>query len=411
MLPDFEPRLRAFAEVVARVGINLQPGQRLLIAEPYELQGVVRGAEVIVEAVKTAAGGDVEVIWGDGARLRKFALNKDWRGYVQLVSANARRMQQYIDNQNALLFLQSSQPQLLAGLPAEEVAALKRISWEHFGPIAQQLVQGATNWTVAPAPCTSWAHTVYADLPSEQRLPALWETVFESMRIPGWSATSGRAFESPPGDRVPPTYSSIAAWHTHLHSLQQRCSSLNAQKHRTLRYKGDGTDLTVTLPPGHAWCTARLTTKAGVPFVANLPTEEVFTAPHRDSAEGTVRVSRSISHGGSAIAGIELQFKRGRVVAASAQSGADLLARLLDTDEGASRLGEVAIVPGQTSLGRAGRLFHHPLLDENAGNHIALGEAYRFCQRPPNEAVLNRSLVHVDLPVDASIILPGPEPA
>ncbi len=361
-------------------------------------------------------------------------MNKDWRGYVQLVGANARRMQQYIDNQDALLFLQSSQPQLLAGLPAEEVAALRRISWEHFGPIAQQLVQGATNWTVAPAPCPSWAHTVYADLPSEQRLPALWETVFESMRIPGRSATSGRAFENPPGllrqgygahakptqpaialatagGRVPPTYSSIAAWHTHLHSLQQRCSSLNAQKHRTLRYKGDGTDLTVTLPPGHVWCTALLTTKAGVPFVANLPTEELFTAPHRDSAEGTVRVSRSISHGGSVIAGIELQFKRGRVVAASAQSGADLLARMLDTDEGASRLGEVAIVPGQTSLGRAGRLFYHPLLDENAHSHIALGEAYRFCQRPPDEAVLNRSLVHVDLPVDARIILPGTEPS
>jgi len=411
MLPDFEPRLRTFAEVIVRVGLNLQRGQRLLIAEPYELQGVARSVEVIVAAVGKAADTDVEVIWGDGRRLREFVVNKDWRGYVQLVAANARQMQHYINNQDALLFLQSSQPQLLAGLPAEDVAELRRIGWEHFGPIAQQLVQGATNWTVAPAPIPDWAHAAYADLPPEQRPGALWETVFEALRIPRGSATSGRAQDNPPRGRVPPHGSPIAAWHSHLQSLQQRCTSLNAQKLRTLRYQGEGTDLSVALPSGHVWCTARLATKSGVPFVANLPTEEIFTAPHRNSAEGTVRVSRPISHGGSVIAGIELQFKRGRVVAAAAQSGADLLARLLETDDGASRLGEVATVPGPSSLGRTGRLFYHPLLDENAHDHIALGEAYRFCQRPPDEAVLNRSRVHVDLPVDAGIVLPGTEPA
>ncbi|MBP7482793.1 MAG: aminopeptidase, partial [Lacunisphaera sp.] len=111
------------------------------------------------------------------------------------------------------------------------------------------------------------------------------------------------------------------------------------------------------------------------------------------------------------IEGIELEFKRGAVVAASARTGADLLARLLDTDEGAGRLGEVAVVPEQTSLGRAGRLFYHPLLDENASSHIALGEAYGFCQRPPDPGALNRSLVHVDLPFDASLILPDAEPS
>ncbi|MBL9217776.1 MAG: aminopeptidase [Opitutaceae bacterium] len=391
MIADFEPRLHAFAEVIVRVGLNLQPGQRLLIAEPYELQGVARSAEVIVESIIKAAATDAEVIWGDGPRLREFAEKADWRGFNQLAAGNAKRLAEGIRRGDALLFLQGSQPRLLDGLPPERVAALRRIGWENFGPVAQQLVQGATNWSVAPAPSPAWAHAAYPDLPSDQRLAALWQDVFTATRV-----------NEP---------SPVAAWELHLRLLRRECASLNQQRLRTLRYKGEGTDLTVALPPGHVWCTAQLATKSGLPFVANLPTEEIFTAPHRDSAEGHVRVSRPISYSGALIEGIKLEFKRGAVVAASARTGADLLERLLDTDEGSVRLGEVAIVPEQTPLGRANRLFYHPLLDENATSHIALGEAYGFCQRPPDPAALNRSLVHVDLPFEASIIRSDTEPA
>lgn len=391
MITDFEPRLRAFAKVIVRVGLNLQPGQRLIIAEPYELQGVARSAEVIVESIIKAAATDSEVIWGDGPRLREFAEKADWRGFNQLAAGNAKRLADGIRRGDALIFLQGSQPRLLDGVPAERVAALRRIGWENFGPVAQRLVQGATNWTVAPAPSPAWAHAAYPDLPSDQRLAALWQDVF----------TASRVNEPSP----------VAAWELHLRLLRRECASLNQQRLRTLRYKGEGTDLTVALPPGHVWCTAQLVTKSGLPFVANLPTEEIFTAPHRDSAEGRVRVSRPISYSGALIEGIELEFKRGAVVAASARTGADLLERLLDTDEGSGRLGEVAVVPEQTPLGRANRLFYHPLLDENVTSHIALGEAYGFCQRPPDPAALNRSLLHVDLPFDASIIRPDTEPA
>lgn len=391
MIADFEPRLRAFAKVIVRVGLNLQPGQRLIIAEPYELQGVARSAEVIVESIIKAAATDSEVIWGDGPRLREFAEKADWRGFNQLAAGNAKRLADGIRRGDALIFLQGSQPRLLDGVSAERVAALRRIGWENFGPVAQQLVQGATNWTVAPAPSPAWAHAAYPDLPSDQRLAALWQDVFTATRV-----------NEP---------SPVAAWELHLRLLRRECASLNQQRLRTLRYKGEGTDLTVALPPGHVWCTAQLVTKSGLPFVANLPTEEIFTAPHRDSAEGRVRVSRPISYSGALIEGIELEFKRGAVVAASARTGADLLERLLDTDEGSVRLGEVAVVPEQTPLGRANRLFYHPLLDENATSHIALGEAYGFCQRPPDPAALNRSLLHVDLPFDASIIRSDTEPA
>lgn len=391
MLPDFNGRLRAMAEVVVRVGLNLQPGQTLLIAEPYELQGVARGAEVIVNAVRGAAEAAgcaaVDVIWGDGARLRQFAEQGDERGFAQLVGAHAAKMQRAIDAGAALLFLQSSQPRLMTGIPEARIAAQHRIGWEHFGPIAQQLVQGATNWTVAPAPIPVWAQGCYPELPSEQRLAALWHDVFTALRV---------------GEADP-----VSAWNIHLAALGVRRDALNDRRYRSLRYTGDGTDLTLALPPEHVWCTACLQTRAGLPFVANLPTEEVFTAPDKDSAEGTVRVARPVSYGGAVIDGIELKFKRGRVVEANAQIGDDLLQRLLDTDEGARRVGEVALV--ESSRVPAGRFFAHPLLDENASNHIALGQAYGFTSHKPESASLNRSLVHVDLPLTASVELASAE--
>lgn len=435
MQPDFASRLHAIGEVIVRVGLNLQDGQRLLIAEPYELQGVDRSADVIVEAVKVAAmevgcphSAGIEVIWSDGTRLRAFAEKKDWSGFARLVAANARMMERYVSQGDALLFLQGSQPGLMDGLAAESIAELRRIGWEHFGPVAQQLVAGATNWTVAPAPSPAWANAVYADLPREQRLAALWDEVFAATRIHQWSVPSGRA-QNPSGGRVPPD-SHLAVWQAHLRVLQNRRDDLNAQRLKTLRYQGDGTDLTVTLPTEHRWCTAQLTSKSGVSFVANLPTEEVFTLPHKNSAEGVVRVSRPVNYGGTVIDGIELEFRRGRVVQAKARLGNDVLNRLLDTDEGAARLGEVAIVGEQSGWAavsrfdkrrtpsptkgtppprggenvgshRTQRLFCHPLLDENASNHIALGDGYEFCLRQPDPAVLNRSLIHVDLSIDA----------
>ena len=394
MLPDFHGRLRALAEVIVRVGLNLQPGQCLLIAEPFELQGVARGAEVIVNAVRAAAEAagcpDVTVIWGDGLRLRQYAERADWRAYATLVAANAAQMQRAIDGGAALLFLQSSQPQLLSGIPADRVNEQHRIGWEHFGPVVQQLVAGASNWTIAPAPIPAWANAVYADLPSEQQLSALWSAVFGALRV----------------DEPDP----LAAWQGHLQTLRAERDALNGRRLTALRYTGAGTDLTVKLPPEHVWCTACLETKSGVPFVANLPTEEVFTAPDRDSATGTVRVARPVSYGGAVIDGIELEFARGRVVRTVAHTGGELLQRLLATDDGAACLGEVALVPQVPPHGRTTRHFFHPLLDENAASHLALGQAYGFTSRDPHSLSLNQSLIHVDLPLEAAVDRIGAEP-
>ncbi|HVZ64825.1 MAG TPA: aminopeptidase [Lacunisphaera sp.] len=388
MPADFATRLRALARVIVRVGLNLQPGQRLLVAEPYELQGVARSAEIIVDAVRVAAAAAgaarVDVIWGDGARLRDFVVNKDWRGFVQFAGKNVRQMQEYVEYGDALLFLPGSQPRLFDGLPAGDTAELRRLAWEAFGPVAQRLMAAETNWTAAPAPSPAWAQVAYADLPSARRLEALWERVLSNCRV----------------DAADPEQ----AWHEHLAALSARCEQMNATSARRLRYLGPGTDLTVGLPPGHRWRSAQLRTAAGVSFVANLPTEEIFTLPDRATAEGRIRAARPVVYANQAIAGIELEFRHGRVTSARASTNLGLLEELLATDDGAACLGEVAIVEAADRSGHeAGRLLHHPLLDENALNHVALGESYSFCLDGIDRRPANRSLIHVDLPVDAMV--------
>ncbi|HVU18948.1 MAG TPA: aminopeptidase [Candidatus Didemnitutus sp.] len=381
--PDFSARLAALGHVLIRVGVNLRVGQRLLIAEPHELQGVAREAAPLVDAARRAAqaagASGVSVTWGDPVRLRQLVGTRNWPSLRREIAANTAVLRDHVDRGDALLFLQSSHLDLMRGVPAGDANEFRHLVWEHFGPVAQELTAGATNWCVSAAPVPAWADFAYAELPAPLRLDALWTDLFDSMRV----------------SEVDP----IGSWAAHLQALRERAETLNRWPTHTRRLVGGGTDLTVGLPEEHRWCTACLTTRSGHPFVANLPTEEIFTAPHRDSAHGMVRVSRPINFGGTVIDGIELEFRRGRVIAASARQGTDHLQRLLETDEGAARLGEIALVPGETALGRTRRLFFNPLLDENATSHVALGEGYAFCLRSPNPSALNRSLIHVDLPV------------
>jgi len=409
MIPDFERRLRDYAEVIVRIGLNLQRGQRLLMAEPYELQGVARSALPLVEAVKaaamTAGCAGVEIIWGDAARLREFAVKKDWTGLSRLATNNAGQMEAYVHNGDALLFLLGSHPTLMEGLPSRQVAQARNICGEDFGAIAHELVQGATNWTAVPAPSSGWADMAFPELAPEQRLDALWATVFAALRIKA-------ARESSAGDQSDTCLSqSISDWKTHLQALASHRDELNARRFRSIQFLGPGTDLIVAMPREHVWCTACLRSKTGIEFVANLPTEEVFTLPHKDSAHGTARIVRPITFGGAIIDGIELEFAQGRIVNATARTGDALLQRLITTDPGACRLGEIALTGDfirNTEIGASappwasGRLLHHVLLDENASSHIALGEGYGFCLSLPNPDALNRSLIHVDLSLNAT---------
>ncbi len=394
MIPDFAARLRDYAAVLVRVGVNLQPGQPLLVTEPYGQQGLARNAEVLVEAVRAAAApctDRVEAVWTDPAEVRALAAAEDPAGFDALVGRHVRRLERHVAAGGALLFLGGSLPRLLAGLPADRRAVAHARTWRHLGPLVQRLVAGATQWSCAPAPSPTWATLAFADAPSESRLALLWHTAFAALRADG----SGSA---------------VAAWEAHLARLDERAAALDARRLRSVRFVADGTDLRVGLHAGHRWRTARLRTTAGIPFVVNLPTEEVFTAPDRRQADGRVRVARPVVAAGDRLEGVELEFRGGAVVRASAAAGGDVLERLLATDAGARRLGEVALLGPDLDIAAPGwtgarRVFHQVLLDENAANHIALGEAYPFCHFGWWKASVNRSQLHLDLPLDARVEL------
>jgi len=386
---DFAARLRRYAEVIVRVGLNLRAGQRLLLAEPFELQGVARDAAPLVDAIRTAARAagavDVDVIWGDEARWRAAALRGGDRAFARELERNGERMRAHAAGGGALLFLQSSHPGLMSGVSAEYVARVREAGWHAYGRVAPDLIAGRTNWTTVPAPTAAWAVAVFPDAAPDRALGRLWEVVFGACWV----------------DSAHP----LAEWRDHLAMLEARRAELNDARPTRWHFSGAGTDLVVAPAPGNVWCTASLRTPDGRPFVANLPTAEVFTAPDCDSAEGIVRVDRPVAYGGGVFAGAELEFRRGRVVRARAARGEDLLHRLLATDEGASRLGEIALVPRRLpGLAADGTCFQLTLLDENALDHIALGEGYPFTVRASSRAAaLNHSLIHVDLPLAAKV--------
>ncbi|MFT3829708.1 MAG: aminopeptidase [Opitutaceae bacterium] len=387
MFAGFEEQLRRYAEVIVRFGLNLRAGQRVLLAEPYELQGVARAAaplvDVIATAVTRAGGGEIETLWGDEAAWRAAAGGEGVRGFVSLLARATERVQAAIARGDALVFLVGVNPQLADGVPPVGAARVRRLGGEAYARYAPELLAGATNWTAAAAPTPAWADVVFPDLPRVERLARLWEAVL----------AAGRA------DRADP----LAAWAARAAELARRRDELNARRPRRVRFHGPGTDLTLEVPAAHRWCTALLTTRDGRPFAPNLPTEEVFTAPHAASAEGRLQVARPLFHAGAIIDGVELEFRGGDVVRARARIGAELLERVLAADRGACRLGEVALIEGATPVGRTGRCFRHALLDENALPHVALGDAYAFTA--PQSTVRNRSVLHLDLPLEAEVLL------
>ncbi len=199
---------------------------------------------------------------------------------------------------------------------------------------------------------------MFPELPEGQQEAALWAEIVRLCRL----------------DRQDP----VEAWRAHIDALSARRNFLNARRYDALRYRGPGTELIVGLPVGHVWVSAQSTSRTGITFAANLPTEEVFTTPHKDRVNGTVRGTKPLTYAGSVIDGFSLTFSAGRVVNLRADQGEEALRQIVATDEGAARLGEIALVPHSSPISQSGRLFYNTLFDENAASHIALGSAYRF---------------------------------
>lgn len=373
--------LKRYAHVILHVGAGLQPGQRLVLRATLDSADLVRE---VVRAAYAHGSPFVNVLWSDDAvTLARFESAPEG-SFSEVPFGAAGAMEGMAARGDAVVSILGSDPELLAGVDAGRVAESRAANQQAMAPFYRYIMSDGVAWTIAAVPTPGWAQRVFPDLPTEQAMGRLWEAV----------ATAVRLIEEDP----------VAAWTAHVANLETLAGQLNDRRFDALRFTAPGTDLTVGLADGHVWKGGGSQAPDGTRFVANLPTEEVFTAPHAARVNGTVAASKPLAYNGRLIEGLRLTFEEGVAVHAEADRGQEVLDGLLATDDGARRLGEVALVSVDSPIHQSGVLFLETLFDENAAVHIALGRAYRFnveggpsmSDEQAAAAGLNDSLTHVD---------------
>ena len=375
-------RREQYARLLVEVGLNLQQGQPLVISCPVDCAPFAR---LCAEAAYDAGASRVELDWQDDALARLRYLRADdavfdvcppWRRSLRVDNVRAGA---------AFLSIHAEDPAALSGVDAGRIRRANRAAGEALREFREATRQNRVQWCVAAIPVPAWARTVFPELPEEAAMARLWERIFEAVHV------------EQDGDAV-------GAWREHIARLTRHRDWLNGLRLRALRYRNAlGTDLTVELPEGHFWAAGEERTPAGVPFVPNMPTEEVFTAPRRDGVNGRVVASMPLVLDGNLVRGFALTLERGRIVRVEAEEGEAVLRNAAAVDEGASYLGEVALVPFDSAISRTGTLFYNTLFDENASCHLAFGSAYpciaggeHMSEVERLERGLNVSMTHVD---------------
>jgi len=373
--------LDRLAEVAVRVGLGLKAGQELVITAPLDALPLARR---ITEHAYRAGASLVTTFYSDEeATLMRYRHGRD-ESFDTASAWLFEGMAAAYRNGAARLAIVGEDPSLLAKEDPDKVSRANRARSQAYMPALNLIAGFDINWTIVSAATPSWAKAVFPDDPEDVAVAKLWRAIFSASRV----------------DTPDP----IVAWESHNASLQARTRMLNGRNYAALHFRGPGTDLRVGLADGHEWNGGSTAAKNGIVCNANIPTEEVFTTPHKDRVDGTVTSTKPLSYNGTLIQDIQVRFEGGRIVESRARTGESVLGKVLDTDEGARRLGEVALVPFSSPISRSGLLFFNTLFDENASSHIALGQAYSKCIRGGghmSEDELsargsNRSLIHID---------------
>lgn len=352
---SFQEKLERYADLLVRIGVNLQAGGKLQLNTPLEAAPLAR---LIVRKAYEAGARAVSVRYDDPQLTRILFETAPEEALEYAPEWQVQETLHKISDGYAFLSIAGNDPDLLSGLDGERIARRSKALAQANRPVAEHMGSFAVNWSIGAMPVPSWARKVFPDLSEEEAIARLWDAIFTVTRA----------------DRPDP----VGAWRAHTEALAHRREYLNQRRYEALHFRGPGTDLTVGLANPHVWVGGAWPAQNGIPGVPNLPTDEVFTAPHRERVNGTVRATKPLSVRGTLIDGIEVRFQDGQVVEARANSGEATLHSLLDTDEGARRLGEVALVAASAPVARTGLLFYNTLFDENAASHIALGHAYAF---------------------------------
>ena len=378
-----EQLLKQYARLVISVGVNIQKDQILVINSPIECADFAR--KISEEAFKAGAH-DVVISWGDelSAHIRYEHGKKEL--FTEFPEWRVKFYQGYAEQGAAFVSIAARDPQIFSDIEPEKLKLANQAAGAALLEYRERLMSNKNTWCVVSVPTKGWAAKVFPEDTAEKAVEKLWQAIFKTVRI-------GEGIDT------------VAEWRKHIDFLQQAAKFLNEQKFVKLHYKNvSGTDLEIELPEGHIWAGGAEKSELGIEFAANMPTEEVYSMPKRDGVNGTVAASKPLNYNGNLIENFKLTFKDGKVVDYTAEKGAEILKGLLETDEGASYLGEVALVPYDSPISQSGILFYNTLFDENASCHLALGKAYPTCiaggEKMDSVTLLqhgvNDSLVHED---------------
>jgi len=386
-MKTFEQYLDQYAELAVKVGLNVQKDQTVVIMTPIACADFVR---TVTKKAYEAGAKDVVVDWDDDevkALRLKHAPESSLREYPMW---RASGLEELAKNGAAFLQIHAPNSDLMKDIDPERVAISSKTAAQARNGFLQYLRSNQVNWLLVSYPTAEWSAKVFPSLSEKERVQKLWEQIFKLTRVDS---------EDP-----------VAAWQAHVEQLTGKQNMLNDKHYNQLHFKAPGTDLYIELAPKHLWVAAGSTTDSGIFFIPNMPTEEVFTMPARNGTNGTVRSTLPLSYQGSLIDGFSLTFENGKVVSATAEVGQEVLNKMLDMDEGARYLGEVALVPYDSPISQSGLIYYNTLFDENASCHVALGNSYPFTieggtAMTPEQLDANgynKSLIHVDFMIGSA---------
>lgn len=355
LMSDLEQQLAKYAELIVRSGVNVQQGQDVCISGSIETAPLVR---FIAQKAYEAGARNVYLDWHDDALTRLQFEQAAEDVFSQFPAWDSLKRNTLVNKGAAFISIVSSNPDILAGIDPQRISNHQKASGQALEHFRRCIQANKVTWTVVAAASHAWAKKVFPHLSADEAVMQLWTTIFTFVRL-----------DSP---------NPLQAWTQHHETLHKKMEQLNKKRFHKLHYRAPGTDLTIELPAKHLWVGAGSVNEQQIPFIANMPTEEVFTVPHKFGVNGYVSSTKPLSYGGNVIHHFTLTFANGRIVKVDAEQGKEILHHLIATDEGAHYLGEVALVPQQSPISQSNLLFYNTLFDENASHHLAIGSGYAF---------------------------------
>jgi aminopeptidase len=390
---NYDKYLNNYVEVIVKKALNLQPNQRLLIMSPFDPGVPIELAYFIKLIVKKAYEGGarlIDVMWRDDQiQLARYE-NAPRDSLEEYPNWRSETAEKYLENGDAILFIYAEDPDIFKNIDPQLLSITQQAMFKNIKSVLDKVSKNFSNWVMVSAPIDGWSNKLFSEIPQEKRKEHFWDLIFEICRVKN---------DNP-----------LLNWDNHIDQLNKRGHYLTQKKYSALKLQGPGTDLTIGLPDGHVWLSGSEVSKNGITFIANIPTEEIFTAPDKNKVNGYVSCSKPLFFGGRLVEDFRLTFSEGKVIDAQAKQGISLLNDLISTDEGSSRIGEIALVPNSSPISQSGKLFYNILIDENAASHIALGYAYRssidggvnMTEDEFKEAGANLSGIHIDFMVGSA---------